>query len=58
MTEAANLKTAGNIAKELGISDAKVKKLIAELKIEPAAKKGNCSYYSEEDFQKIKAAVK
>ncbi len=50
--------TAGNIAKELGVSDAKVKKAIQDLKIEPAAKKGVCNYYSKDAITKIKKAVK
>jgi hypothetical protein len=39
MAKEAQLFTAGNIAKELGVSDAKVKKAIQELKIEPTSKK-------------------
>lgn len=47
----------GNIAKELGVSDGKVKKAIKELGLEPSAKKGACCYYSRESVAKIKAAV-
>ena len=47
----------GNIAKELGVSDGKVKKAIKELGLEPAAKKGVCSYYSRDAVAQIKAAV-
>jgi hypothetical protein len=57
-TEKTDLLTAGNIAKALGTSDAKVKKAIQELKIKPVAKKGVCSYYSKDVVPKIKAAVK
>lgn len=46
--------TAGNIAKELGVSDTKVKKAIKELGLEPAAKKGVCSYYARDAVVKIK----
>ena len=53
-----DLLTAGNIAKELGVSDAKVKKAIAALGLEPAAKKGVCSYYPKGAVAKIKAALK
>ena len=53
-----DLMTAGNIAKELAVSDAKVKKAIADLKIKPVAKKGVCSYYSKDVLAKIKAAAK
>ncbi|MBI5472262.1 MAG: hypothetical protein HY961_07945 [Ignavibacteriae bacterium] len=50
--------TAGNIAKTLGVSDAKVKKAIQELKIKPVAKKGVCNYYSNDVVAKVKGAVK
>jgi len=50
--------TAGNIAKQLSVSDAKVKKAIQELKIKPAAKKGVCNYYSKDTVSKVKAALK
>jgi hypothetical protein len=52
------LLTAGNIAKELGVSDAKVKKAIKELAIQPKAKKGVCSYYSRDELPRIKEALK
>ena len=52
----ANL-TAASIAKELGVSDGKVKKAIEELGIEPAEKKGACSYYPHSAVSKIKAAL-
>ena len=50
--------TAGNIAKELKISDDVVKKLILSLGLKPAAKKGVCSYYAADSIAKIKAALK
>lgn len=50
--------TAGNIAKELGASPAKVKKAIEELKLKPVAKKGACSYYGRDAVKMIKAALK
>jgi Mn-dependent DtxR family transcriptional regulator len=50
--------TAANIAKELGASPAKVKKAIEELKIQPVAKKGVCTYYGKDAVKKIKAALK
>jgi hypothetical protein len=53
-----DLLTAGNIAKELGVADVKVKKAIKDLAIEPKAKKGVCCYYSKDDLKKIKGAVK
>jgi hypothetical protein len=53
-----DLLTAGSIAKELGVSDAKVKKAIKELAIEPNAKKGVCCYYSRDVLAAVKAAIK
>ena len=53
-----DLLTSGAIAKELGVSDAKVKKAIKELAIQPKAKKGVCSYYSQDALAKIKSALK
>jgi Fic family protein len=52
-----DLFTAGQIAKLVGASDAKVKKAIGELKLKPAAKKGVCSYYAKDAVAKVKAAV-
>ena len=49
--------TAGKIAKELGVSDAKVKKAIKELGLEPETKKGACCYYSQAQVTKIKKAI-
>jgi hypothetical protein len=54
----ADMLTAGNIAKQLAISDAKVKKALAELGIKPVAKKGVCSYYGKDAIAKVKAALK
>jgi hypothetical protein len=57
-TDTKGLLTAGNIAKQLGVPDAKVKKAIQSLGIKPAAKKGVCSYYAKEAAAKVKAALK
>ncbi len=57
-TDSKALMTAGAIAKELGASDAKVKKAIAELGLAPESKKGACSYYGADALKKIKAALK
>ncbi len=57
-TQNGDLYTAGNIAKELSVSDAKVKKALLELKIKPVAKKGVCSYYGRDAIGKVKAALK
>lgn len=52
------LLTVGKIAEQLSVSAAKVKKAIQELGIQPAAKKGACSYYSKSELAKIKKAIK
>ena len=52
-----DLLTAGAIAKELQVSDGKVKKAIKELEIEPTAKKGVCNYYSTDTMIEIKGAL-
>ena len=57
-TEKSDLLTAGNIAKTLGVTDAKVKKAILQLGIKPVAKKGVCSYYSGDTVAKVKSALK
>ena len=51
------LMTAAVIAKELGVSDTKVKKAIKELALEPAAKKGMCSYYGRDALDQIKGKL-
>ncbi len=53
-----DLITAGNIATELKVSGAVVKKAIQQLGIKPAAKKGVCSYYSKDVIPKIISALK
>lgn len=49
--------SAGAIAKELGVPEAKVKKAIAALNLEPAAKKGVCNLYAVDAIPQIKAAI-
>jgi hypothetical protein len=56
--EKTELMTTGNIAKALGVSDAKVKKVINELGIKPEIKKGVCNYYSRNVLAKIRTALK
>ena len=53
--ETPTLLTASAMAKNLGVSDAKIKKAILELGLVPAAKKGCCTYFSVEDQKKLKA---
>jgi predicted ArsR family transcriptional regulator len=50
--------SAGAIAKELGVTDAKVKKALKELGIEPVEKKGVCNLYSNDAVAKVKKALK
>jgi len=56
--EKTDLMTTTMIAKELGVSDGKVKKVVKELGIKPITKKGVCTYYSRDVLTKIKAALK
>jgi len=56
--EKEDLLTSGSIAKSLGISDVKIKKLIKELGIQPKTKKGICNYYSPDELTKIKKVLK
>lgn len=56
--EKTDLLTAANMAKALGVSDARVKKAIQALGIKPQAKKGVCSYYSKDTMAKVKTALK
>lgn len=58
ISEKAELVTTGNIAKDLNISDGKIKKIIKELGIKPVTKKGVCNYYSLDALKQIKAALK
>jgi predicted transcriptional regulator len=57
MADKNDLISPGNIAKELGVSDGKVKKAIKDLGLEPAAKRGVCSFYSRDAVARIKAQV-
>lgn len=52
-----DLLTPGAIAKELGVSDAKVKKAIKDLGLQPTAKKGVCSYYGSDAVARIKVSL-
>lgn len=56
MTEQATV-TVGVIAKELGISDAKVKKAIEALKIEPVGKRGICKLYATDVVEAVKKTL-
>ncbi|MBF0097380.1 MAG: hypothetical protein HQM04_06005 [Magnetococcales bacterium] len=56
-THQEGLLSATQFAKELGISDAKVKKVIKELSLEPTAKKGICCYYSRDALAPVKAKL-
>lgn len=56
MTDQATV-TVGVIAKELGISDAKVKKAIEALKIEPIAKRGICKLYATDVVEAVRKTL-
>lgn len=56
MSEQATV-TVGVIAKELGVSDTKVKKAIEALKIEPVGKRGICKLYATEVVEAVKKAL-
>jgi hypothetical protein len=49
--------TAGKLAKALGVSQGKVKKLLASLEIEPDEVKRGCKYYGSATMERIKAAL-
>ncbi len=57
MAEKKDLFTAGDIAKALKTSDAKVKKAIKDLAIQPTTKRGVCNLYAPDVVTKVKAAV-
>ncbi len=48
------LLSATQFAKECGLSEAKVKKLIKDLDLQPTAKKGICNLYSRESLAPVK----
>jgi len=52
-----DLLTAGAMAKELGLSEAKVKKAIKELALAPKAKRGVCNLYGRDALPKVKKAA-
>lgn len=49
--------TLGNLAKELEVSPAKLKKVVTELGLEPDSKKGACAYYGAASVARIKKAL-
>jgi hypothetical protein len=53
----AEMYTAGKLAKELGVSQGKVKKIIESEGIEPDEVKRNCKYYGKETAEKIKTLL-
>ncbi|WP_370673868.1 hypothetical protein [Pleomorphomonas sp. PLEO] len=56
MTEQTTV-TVGVIAKEIGVSDAKVKKAIETLKIEPVGKRGICKLYASDVIEAVKKTL-
>lgn len=55
---AEELKTAANWAKELGVSEKKLKDAIKAGGIQPDGKKGVCAYYSKAKAEKARKAIK
>jgi len=53
----AEMYTAGKLAKLLGVSQGKVKKIIEAEDIEPDEVKRNCKYYSDETAEKIRGLL-
>ncbi|HOQ49091.1 MAG TPA: hypothetical protein PLV01_04590 [Candidatus Kapabacteria bacterium] len=49
--------TAKKVAEKLGVTEAKVKKIIKEQNIEPDAKRGACNYYAPATVEKIKSLI-
>lgn len=52
------LLTSAKIADRLGVSAAKVSKVIKQLGIQPAQLKGRCGYYDSEAVRTIEQVVK
>jgi hypothetical protein len=52
-----NLLSSGAVAKELGVTPAKVKKLLEATGVAAAEKKCNCSYYDAAGLAKLKKAL-
>jgi len=55
---AEDLKTAANWAKDLGVSEKKLKDALKAAGIEPDAKKGVCAYYCKASAEKAKEVIK
>ena len=53
----AEMYTAGKLAKALGVSQGKVKKIIEAENIDPDEVKRNCKYYGGDTAAKIKALL-
>ncbi|HOK14432.1 MAG TPA: hypothetical protein PLU67_02910 [Candidatus Kapabacteria bacterium] len=49
--------TAKKVAEKLGVTEAKVKKIIKEQNIEPDAKRGACNYYAPATVEKNKSLI-
>lgn len=49
--------TVGSISRELGLSEAKVKKAIETLAIEPVGKRGVCKLYAPDTVDAVKKTI-
>lgn len=56
-TSSTELLSAAAIARELNVSEPKVKKAIKKLAIRPTAKRGVCCLYARDELPKIKTAI-
>lgn len=54
MAKSEDMLTTGKIAEALGAKPAAVKKAITDLKLEPDAVKGRCTYFGPDSVKKIK----
>jgi len=56
--EVGEMYTAAKLAQALGISEGKLKKLIAAQNIQPDEVKRGCKYYGATTLERLKAALK
>ncbi|HNY31047.1 MAG TPA: hypothetical protein PKO15_09170 [Fibrobacteria bacterium] len=52
------LLSSGKLAEKVGLSPAKLKKLLAELEIQPAQMKGICAMYDAAALKKVQSSLK
>lgn len=52
------LLSSGKLAEKVGVSPAKLKKILAELEIQPTQMKGICAMYDGAALKKVTASIK